>query len=59
MERTNRGGFLPNTLLEHIAAAISRDSINHVFDLLELLVVRATLLGLLILGACALFGHHP
>ena len=34
------------------------DIINKVFDILELLVVRATILGLAVLGAYALFQHH-
>jgi hypothetical protein len=34
------------------------DTINKVFDILELLVVRVTLLGLAALGAYALFKHH-
>ncbi len=32
--------------------------INKVFDILDLLVVRLTLLILAALGACALFKHH-
>jgi hypothetical protein len=34
------------------------DIINKVFDILDLLVVRATILGLAVLGAYALFKHH-
>jgi hypothetical protein len=34
------------------------DIINKVFDILELLVVRLTILGLAALGAYALFKHH-
>ncbi len=34
------------------------DIINKVFDILDLLVVRLTLLGLAALGAYALFKHH-
>ena len=34
------------------------DFINKVFDILELLVVRATILGLAVLGAYALFKRH-
>lgn len=32
--------------------------IKKIFDVLDLLVVRATILGLAILGAYALFKHH-
>ncbi len=32
--------------------------INKVFDILDLLVVRATILGLAALGAYAIFKHH-
>jgi hypothetical protein len=34
------------------------DIINKVFDILDLLVVRVTILGLAALGAYALFKHH-
>ena len=33
-------------------------TINQVFDILDLLVVRLTLLGLAALGAYSLFKHH-
>lgn len=36
-----------------------RDRINRIFDLLELLVVRLTLLILLIVGAYTLIRGHP
>ncbi len=32
--------------------------INKIFDILELLVVRITILGLAVLGAYALLTHH-
>jgi len=48
-----------STLLVEIQQLFTRETINQLFDLLELIVVRATLLGLMILGAHALFGHHP
>ena len=32
--------------------------INRLFDVLDLLVVRTTILGLAVLGAYALFKHH-
>jgi hypothetical protein len=41
------------TFLNHLP-----DIINRVFDILELLVVRVTILGLAVLGAYALFQHH-
>jgi hypothetical protein len=34
------------------------NTINQVFDVLDLLVVRLTLLGLAALGAYSLFKHH-
>jgi len=34
------------------------ESINHIFGILELLVIRLTLLGLAILGAYALLHSH-
>jgi len=34
------------------------DVINKIFDILELLVVRLTILGLAVLGAYALLTHH-
>jgi hypothetical protein len=34
------------------------DAINKIFDILDLLVVRLTILGLAALGAYALFKHH-
>ena len=33
-------------------------AINRFYDILDLLVVRTTILGLAILGAYALFKHH-
>jgi len=33
--------------------------INKVFDILDLLVVRCTLLGLAAVGAYAILKHHP
>ena len=34
------------------------ETVNRIFDVLELLVVRATLLGLIVLGAYALLRMH-
>ena len=33
--------------------------INKIFDILDLILVRAILLGLIALGAYTLFKHHP
>jgi hypothetical protein len=33
--------------------------INGIFDVLDLLAVRITLFGLIVLGAYTLFKHHP
>lgn len=35
-----------------------RDRINHFFDLLDLVIVRLTLLSLLILGAWSVISQH-
>jgi hypothetical protein len=35
-----------------------RDRINHLFDILDLLVVRLTLLALLVIGAYTLIAGH-
>lgn len=45
---------VPNNFLNHLA-----DIINKVFDVLELLVVRVTLLGLAALGAYHLIKGSP
>jgi hypothetical protein len=48
-----------STSLAEFHPIFTRERVNQLFDLLELIVVRVTLLGLMILGAHALFGHHP
>lgn len=35
------------------------ETINKVFDILELILVRTALLGLAALGVYSLFTHHP
>jgi hypothetical protein len=42
----------------HDLLATLPEMINKVFDILDLLVVRFTILGLAALGAYALFKHH-